>query len=215
MERPSNLREALLAEALGDLHKLLNRADMLVPVIDEARKAVDDARKALDESRKAMAATVRDMTAAGEGVKRQLLADAEHTKKGALRYVVDNTRLLMAEIAARQTKAMGDTAQSLVEKEVGPKLRELAARLAQQADRANDPWRDWLAHVCTAVLSALFAVMLFQIAAHMAAPSGRPEAVEASAQTPQGPAPEAKASPAPPAAGRRERDKRPGGGESR
>jgi hypothetical protein len=47
MDRPSNLREALLADALGDLHKLLDRADKLVPAIDEACKALEESREAL------------------------------------------------------------------------------------------------------------------------------------------------------------------------
>ena len=215
MDRPSNLREALLADALGDLHKLLNRADKLVPAIDEARKAIDDGRKALEESRMSMVSTAREMTAEGEAVKRQVVAEAEDTKKATLRYLGDNTKQLVAELAIWQTKAMSDTARSLVEKEVGPKLHDLAAKLEKQANRANDPWRDWLAHACTGALSALFVGTVFLLSAHLSVPSGRPESLEASPQALQGPAPEAKTSPAPPAAGRRERKKRPRESETR
>ena len=216
MERPSNIREALLADALGDLHKLLNRADKLVPSIDEARKAIDDGRKALEESRMAMVTTVRGMTAEVEEVKRQVVAEAEDTKKATLRYLGDNTKRLVAELVVMQTKAMSDTARSLVEKEVGPKLRDLAAKLEKQADRANDPWRDWLAHACTGTVSAVCVATVFLLSTYLSGPSGRPESLETASRALQGPAPEAKAtSPAPPATARRERDKRPGGSESR
>ena len=210
MDRPSNLREALLADALGDLHKLLDRADKLVPAIDEARKA-------LEESREALVTTARGMAAEGEAVKRQALAEAEDTKKANLRYLGDNTKQLVAELVIRQTKAMSDTAQSLVEKEVGPKLRDLAARLEKQTDRANDPWRDWLAHAGTGVLSAVCVATVFLLSAHLSVPSGRPDSLDAAAPALQSPAPapEAAASPMPPSASRRQRDKRPSVSESR
>ena len=209
MDRPSNLREALLADALGDLHKLLDRADKLVPAIDEACKA-------LEESREALVTTARGMAAEGEAVKRQALAEAEDTKKATLRYLGDNTKRLVAELVVMQTKAMSDTARSLVEKEVGPKLRDLAAKLEKQADRANDPWRDWLAHACTGTVSAVCVATVFLLSTYLSGPSGRPESLETASRALQGPAPEAKAtSPAPPATARRERDKRPGGSESR
>ena len=208
MDRPSNLREALLADALGDLHKLMDRADKLVPAIDQACKA-------LEESREALEITARGMAAEGEAVKRQALAEAEDTKKATLRYLGDNTKQLVAELVIMQTKAMSNTARSLVEKEVGPKLRELAARLEKQANRANDPWRDALAHACTGVVSAVCVATVFLLSAQLSAPSGRPESLEAAPQPLRGPASEAKTSPAPSAAVRRERDKRPGGSEPR
>ena len=215
MDRATNLREALLADALGDLHKLLDRTDKLVPAIDEARKAIDDGRKALEESRKAMVTTVRGLTAEGEAVKRQVVAEAEDTKKATLRYLGDNTKQLVAELVVMQTKAMSDTARSLVEKEVGPKLRELAAKLEKQADRATDPWRDWLAHACTGTVSAVCVATVFLLSTYLSVPSGRPESLQAAPRALQGLASDAKANPVPPVAVRRERDKRPGGSESR
>ena len=214
MERPFNHREALLADALGDLHKWLGRADKLVPAIDEARKAIDDGRKALEESRKAMVTTMHGMTAEGEAVKRRFVAEAEDAKTATLRYLGANTRQLVAELVVMQTKAMNDTARSLVEKEVGPKLRDLAARLEKQVDRANDPWRDWPAHAGTGVLSAVCVATVFLLSAYLSVSGGRPVSLEAFSRALQSPAPETKASPAPPATGRRERDKRPGGSES-
>ena len=208
MDRATNLREALLADALGDLHKLLDRADKLVPAIDEACRALEDSREAL-------VITSRGMAAEGEAFKRQAFAEAEDTKKATLRYLGDNTKQLVAELVIRQTKAMGDTARSLVEKEVGPKLRDLAAMLEKQADRANDPWRDWLAHAGTCVLSAVCVATVFLLSAHLSVPGGRAESLDAAPPALQSPAPEATANPMPPAAGRRQRDKHPGGSESR
>ena len=155
------------------------------------------------------------MAAEGEAVKRQALAEAEDTKKATLRYLGDNTKQLVAELVIWQTKAMGDTARSLLDKEVGPKLRDLASRLEKQADRTNDPWRDWLAHAGTGVLSAVCVVTVFLLSAHLPVPGGRPESLDAAPPALQSPAPEATASPMPPSAGRRQRDKHPGGSESR
>ena len=208
MDRPSNLREALIADALGDLHKLLDRADKLVPAIDEACIV-------LEESREALVTTARGMAAEGEAVKRRALAEAEDTKKATLRYLGDNTKQLVAELVVWQTKAMSDTARSLVEKEVGPKLRDLAARLEKQADRANDPWRDWLAHAGTGVLSAVCVATVLLLSAHLPVPGDRPESLDAAPPALQSPAPEATASPMSPSAGRRQRDKHPGGSEFR
>ena len=208
MDRPSNLREALLADALGDLHKLMDRADKLVPAIDEARRA-------LEESRAALVTTARGMAAQGEAVKRQALAEAEDTKKATLRYLGDNTKQLVAELVIKQTMAMSDTARSLVEKEVGPKLLDLAAKLEKQADRANDPWRDWLAHAGTGVLSAVCVATVFLLSPHLSVPSGRPDSLDAAPPALRSPAPEATATPMPPSAGRRQRDKRTSGSESR
>ena len=143
------------------------------------------------------------------------LAEAEDTKKATLRYLGDNTKQLVAELVIRQTKAMSDTARSLVEKEVGPVLHDMTAKLEKQADRANDPWRDWLAHAGTGVLSAVCVATVFLLSAHLPVPSGRPESLDAVPPALQGPAPEGTASPMPPSAGRRQRDKHPGGSESR
>ena len=41
---PSNAREALLAEALGDLANLLDRIETLAPAIEQARRSLLEAR---------------------------------------------------------------------------------------------------------------------------------------------------------------------------
>ena len=208
MDRPSNLREALLADALGDLHKLLDRADKLVPAIDEARKA-------LEESREALVMSARGMAAEGEAMKRQALTEAEDTKKATLRYLGDNTKQLVAELVIRQTQAMSDTARSLVEKEVGPKLRDLATRLEKQANRANDPWRDWLAHAFTGALSSVCAASVSLLCFNLFAPGSRVEPQIEPPQTLQAPASEVKASTATPLSVRREKDKPSRGAQTR
>ena len=50
---------------------------------------------------------------------------------------------------------MTDAARAIVDKEVGPPLRQFAATLKGLVDQADRPWEAWAPHGATAVTSAV------------------------------------------------------------
>ena len=139
--RATTVREALIAEAIGDVGRLLDRIDPLLVSMEQARKAIADAKSDL-----------------GGGLKEfqmQVGAFTERAKSNIVQHVVSRSNEVAAQSVEAQTQAMRRAARQLFDDEVGPTLRRLTEALRQIVERTLRPWEGWMTHLATAVTSAV------------------------------------------------------------
>jgi hypothetical protein len=144
MERST--REALLAESIGDLGKLLDRVDTLTPAIDNACKKMTAAAHDL-------AASVKPFTVHIGGI-------AAETEKTTVERIVSRANAASAKLVEMQTQAMLDLSKAIVDREVGPPLHRLASNLAQLVQQQRRSWETWATHAATAAVAAILAATL-------------------------------------------------------
>jgi ABC-type transporter Mla subunit MlaD len=149
VNRPTTAREALIAEALGDVAQLVDRVEALGPAMDEARRALDRASAGL--SRQA------------EAFERRVTALAENAQSQAVRHIARQTDALTRQSMDTQTRAMAEAARALFAAEIRPALQHLSLPLRQTVARLDRPWLTWLSHSATAVVASVItgAVILF------------------------------------------------------
>ena len=133
-------REALIAEAIGDVAQLLARLEALAPVLDDACQALRSASTTLQD----------ELT----GFERRMAALTEHAQKRTARHLAAR-----AEDAARlaidqQGRAMADAARLAFGVEVGAALQRLQATLQPLLEARKHPWRPWLTHSAVAAVAA-------------------------------------------------------------
>jgi hypothetical protein len=141
MDRLANAQAALVAELIGDLAILVQRAESFETTMEKAREAMTAAAWLL-ESRL-------------EPFKHQLAAEMEQTKGIAIKAFIRQTNAVAELEQRRQTEAMAEAARAVVEKEVALPLRKFAAALKTLIERAKRPWEGWLTHATTAVTAAV------------------------------------------------------------
>ena len=142
MLRSTTAQQTLIAELIGDLHSLIERAESFATTMDEAQEAMKDAAWLLDSR--------------VEPFRHALAAEIDQTKAIAVRAFIRQTNGVAALEQRKQTEAMTEAAQTVVEKEVVLPLRQFAAELRRLIDQANRPWKVWLTHAATAVIAAAF-----------------------------------------------------------
>ena len=141
MNRSTTAREALVAELIGDVAVLLKRVESLTTTMDKAREAMTDAAWLLDSR--------------VEPFRHQLAAEVAQTKDIAVKAFIRQTNEVAAMEQRKQTQAMTDAARAILDKEVGPPLRQFAATLKGLIDQADRPWETWATHGATAVTSTV------------------------------------------------------------
>ena len=148
MERSSSTaREALIAELMGDMAKLLDRVDTVTPAINDARRK--------------MTAAAQELAAGVAPFKAHMVDIAVETRTTAVEHIVSRANGASAKLIEMQTRAMLDLSKSIVDKEVGPPLRQLAWNLEQLVQRTRRPWwESWVNYAATALLSAICSAML-------------------------------------------------------
>jgi uncharacterized protein (DUF885 family) len=146
MHRSSTAREALIAELIGDLAELIERVDRLTPAIDEARIR--------------MTTAAQNLAAGVAPFKAHMVDIAAQTQKTSVQYILSRTTETAAKLLEVQTQAMTTSARAIVDKEVGPPLRQLATNLEQLVARTRRPWDVWALHAATAMVSAICSAML-------------------------------------------------------
>lgn len=175
---PKNSREALIAEALGEFHRLLTRIDAVQPRLDETVKRMEQ--------------TTAAMTA-GVGPFRQEVGKFFHAhQQAAAKGASHATSQFASDLFAAQTRELKRSAQDIFNKEVTPPLRQLTAELQASIRAAHRPWDSWLTHAATAVTAAMLSAWLVMVSQ----PSGVSPAL-ATTSDPQTPA---QAAPSPVAA---------------
>lgn len=146
MSQPTTTREALIAEALGDMLRLVDRIEALAPAMDDARQSLVQAGA--------------DLARQAETFERRMNALSEGAKTAAVRHIVRRTEALTRQSLDTQTRAMADAAQALFVSEIHPALQRLALPLQRMLTRLDRPWQPWLTHAATAVASSALTAAL-------------------------------------------------------
>jgi hypothetical protein len=146
VSHPGTVREALIAEAIGDLARLLDRAEALQPAFAESRQALVDAHRELADQLAAFDAHVSALT--------------EKAKVQAVKHILLRTDEAARQTVDTQTRAMAEAARALFKNEVDPALQRLVMPLRQLVERLDRPWERWLIHAATAVTASSATWML-------------------------------------------------------
>lgn len=136
----SSAREALIAEALGDMASLLDRLEALKP---------------------ALAAACEELRLAGEGLANKaedaegrVTAIAESATARAVRQIAQRADALVRSAGEAETRAMQAAARELLKAELGLILQRLAV-VDRLTSTARHPRTAWWTHAATAVASGL------------------------------------------------------------
>jgi hypothetical protein len=149
MNRPTTAREALLAEALGELLELTERVESLLPALERTRAALLEADAAL--------------LARLEALDSKAVAIGESAKQRAIDDLTRHADAVARQSAVRQAQAMSAAAGVLFTREVEPRMQRLSLSLQQLGQRVERPWERWLIHAATVTTSSVVtgAVMIF------------------------------------------------------
>jgi hypothetical protein len=137
---PSTAREALIAEAIGDLARLLDRTETI--------------QKAMAESREAFVNAHVQLAAQLGAFDVQVAAITEKAKVEAVKHIFLRTDEAARRMIAAQTQAMTESGQALFKSEIEPALQRLAVPLWHLAKRMDRRWERWLAHAATALTAS-------------------------------------------------------------
>lgn len=149
MSELTTAREALLAEAIGEVARLVERLEAVAPVMDASREA-------LIRSGESIAGQVSSFEARMAGI-------AENAKVQAVKHIARRTDEVARSSLEAQTRAMEEAARMLFRTELGPALQRLALPLQQLTDiarRGARPWQHWLTHAATAVAASALTLAL-------------------------------------------------------
>ena len=137
---PRILREALVAQLLGEIDTLLLRVEALVPPIDQAISSLKGSAK--------------DTTAALDRFRATTQAIADQAQTSAVDHIVRRTNVVAKATLDEQTVAMGAAARSLFDGQANPLIHSLIADLRAR----NSSWLAWLTPAVTALLSSALTV---------------------------------------------------------
>lgn len=139
--RTTTAREALIAEIIGDLWRLLDRIDPLLVAMEEATDKLANAKA--------------DFDAGSSKFQEQVGVVTQRAKGAIVQHVERRTHEIAAQSNEAQTQAMRKAARLLFDNEVRPTLLGLTEALRQMVDRAQRPWDAWLTHSATALVSSI------------------------------------------------------------
>jgi hypothetical protein len=142
---PSTAREALIAEALGQLAELTARVEAVLPALDRARCALIEANAALLGRLETLEGRASDLA---DGV-------INGAKQRAVEDVARHADAAARQSALRQVQAMNAAAGVLFARELEPRLQRLAASLQRLGERVESPWERWLIHAATVMTSCV------------------------------------------------------------
>jgi NADPH:quinone reductase-like Zn-dependent oxidoreductase len=153
MSHPGTAREALIAEALGDVARLLDRVDALQASLQSNQAALVQAHAQLAQQLGVFEAGIA--------------AVAESTKAQAVQHIARHTHELARESLARQTQAMTAAARAVFNAELGEPLQRLTSALrllVSQVQAAQRARRRWLLPAATvAATSAATAAITWAV----------------------------------------------------
>ena len=153
MSRSTTAREALIAEAIGDVANLLDRVEALAPAMNSSHRKLADAAIKLG--------------ACVEPFKAHIAEAMARTQNAAVEHIRRRTGEIAAESLRQQTQAMEEAARAIVAKEIGPPLRQLASALQVLVERTRRPqWETWATYAATGCVSATAAVWITLLFVH-------------------------------------------------
>lgn len=137
MTHPSTTREALIADAIGEVAKLIQQVEALAPALEQSRQALADAHGGLAAQ-----------LVAFEG---QVAALTEKAKVQAVQHILARTDEAARRSADAQARAMADAARVALGAEIGATLQRLQATAAAPL---RSRWELWLTHVAAAATAS-------------------------------------------------------------
>jgi len=150
VNKSSDIREALIAEAIGDLGRMMQDLAALTPLIEESRASFLQAN---DELRESLA-----------GFERRVMAITDNAKIQTVRYMAAKTDEATRRSIDQQGRAMADAARIALGAEVGAMMQRWQAAWQSMLDERRAPWWEaWLSHVAAAVAgsAATWAVAVY------------------------------------------------------
>lgn len=131
-------REALLAEALGQVATLVEQLEDLAPVLNASRESIVRAS---------------ENASAQLGVfETRMAAVSQHAQTVAVRHIAKRTDELARSSSEAQTRAMQEAARALFRSELGPALQRLAVSLQDRPRPAR--FESWPTHAAVAILAS-------------------------------------------------------------
>lgn len=146
VDRAATAREALVAELMGDVARLLDRFETLEPVLTVTHQALTSAAD--------------NLAAAVVPLEARIATLAGHVETRAIEHIARQSQEVARAAFEEQRRAMSDAARRAFETEVGPAVLRLGADLRSAVRRIHSPWETWLTHAATAVTAALASAML-------------------------------------------------------
>ena len=140
MNGPGSAREALIAEVVGDLARLLDRAEALERSMALSRQALADAHSQLSDRLATFEAQVTSLT--------------EKAKVQAAKHVVARTDEAARRSIDQQGRAMADAARVAFGAELGMTMQRLQSALQPLIGRRRRCWERWLAHAAVAATAS-------------------------------------------------------------
>jgi hypothetical protein len=135
MNRMRTAKEALIAEALGDLNLLLKRLEAVVPLVDGTRKTLIKSTEMVSREIAGFAPQMKEFTD---------YAKIQTAKQ------IDRTVMEVTQRAKEmQVQAMREAALDMFKKEFHPTVNQVIARLehlARLAQPRPNPWMPCLTH---------------------------------------------------------------------
>lgn len=130
MNGPNTFKEALIAEAIGDLARLLDRVDGLASSIDQARQAL------------LLAST--NLAGQATAFENRMLSITGSAQIQSVKHIVQRADQVARRSMEAQNRAMAEAAHKLFQAELESTLQRLALPLRNLADRIDRPWERWL-----------------------------------------------------------------------
>lgn len=124
MDRTRTVREALLADLLGEAMDLIRRVESLPPVIDESRGALLDAAETLTSTVSSVQASVETLS----GTAKRRIAE----------FIMRSSDDARKKVIEEQTRAMVQASKSVVEQEIAPALIGVAKQLRTLGRQQTD-----------------------------------------------------------------------------
>ena len=153
MNRSTTAREALIAEAIGDVANLLDRVGALAPAMNASHRKLADAAIKLGGCVEPFKAHITEAMA--------------RTQNAAVEHIRRRTGEIAAESLRQQTQAIEEVARAIVAKEIGPPLHQLASTLQVLIERTRRPqWETWATYAATGIVSASAAVWITLLLFH-------------------------------------------------
>ena len=140
MNGPGSAREALIAEVVGDLARMLDRAEALERSMALSRQALADAHGRLSDQLATFEAQVTALT--------------ERAKVQAVKHILARTDEAARQSIDQQGRAMADAARVAFGAELGATMQRLQLTLRQLVDRRLQRWDRWLAHAGVAATAS-------------------------------------------------------------
>ncbi len=146
MTDPTTVREALIAEAIGEFPELIGRLEALTAGLGEACGTLQHAQASLRQE--------------VEGFERRMTAITEHAKATTARYIATRADESAVQSIERQSRAMADAARVAFGVEIGATMQRLQAQLQPLIEERTGRWQRWLTHAAAATAGAAAAWVL-------------------------------------------------------